>query len=157
MVDKLWDNAYVLLAEPHGPHADSDKATPVPGHKIAYVMQTSGTTGEPKTVQVPHRCIVPNILHLRYGIQTITVRSRGCSQKQTEFGATRCEHRSRRRLLFCVDFVRFLVRHMNTNDSYHSTPADDVGSQKLYIDPFHKSAARRGRRCILCPRKLPVK
>ncbi|EEC14715.1 peptide synthetase, putative, partial [Ixodes scapularis] len=65
MVDKLWDNAYVLLAEPHKPRADSEEATPVPGHRIAYVMQTSGTTGEPKTVQVPHRCIVPNILHLR--------------------------------------------------------------------------------------------
>lgn len=64
-VDKLWDNAYVLLAEPHEPRADSEKATPLPGHKIAYVMQTSGTTGEPKTVKVPHRCIVPNILHLR--------------------------------------------------------------------------------------------
>uniref|UniRef100_A0A3B5Q7J9 Aminoadipate-semialdehyde dehydrogenase n=1 Tax=Xiphophorus maculatus TaxID=8083 RepID=A0A3B5Q7J9_XIPMA len=32
---------------------------------LAYVLHTSGTTGPPKTVRVPHRCIVPNILHLR--------------------------------------------------------------------------------------------
>ena len=32
---------------------------------LAYVMQTSGTTGEPKTVKVPHSCIIPNINHLR--------------------------------------------------------------------------------------------
>ncbi|XP_067142511.1 beta-alanine-activating enzyme isoform X2 [Centruroides vittatus] len=29
------------------------------------MIQTSGTTGQPKVVFVPHRCIVPNILHLR--------------------------------------------------------------------------------------------
>lgn len=32
---------------------------------LAYVLHTSGTTGLPKTVRVPHRCILPNILHLR--------------------------------------------------------------------------------------------
>ncbi|XP_036376699.1 beta-alanine-activating enzyme [Megalops cyprinoides] len=32
---------------------------------LAYVLHTSGTTGVPKTVRVPHQCIVPNILHLR--------------------------------------------------------------------------------------------
>lgn len=30
-------------------------------HNLAYVMQTSGTTGSPKTVRVPQQCIVPNI------------------------------------------------------------------------------------------------
>lgn len=36
------------------------------GHgQLAYVLHTSGTTGFPKTVRVPHRCILPNILHLR--------------------------------------------------------------------------------------------
>ena len=34
---------------------------------IAYVMQTSGTTGHPKAVYVPHSCIIPNIVDLRYG------------------------------------------------------------------------------------------
>ena len=33
---------------------------------VAYVLQTSGTTGDPKAVFVPHSCIVPNILHLRW-------------------------------------------------------------------------------------------
>ncbi|KAF7667690.1 hypothetical protein LDENG_00052830 [Lucifuga dentata] len=32
---------------------------------LAYVLHTSGTTGLPKIVRVPHKCIVPNILHLR--------------------------------------------------------------------------------------------
>ncbi|XP_046395203.1 beta-alanine-activating enzyme [Ischnura elegans] len=32
---------------------------------MAYAIQTSGTTGTPKVVRVPHCCIVPNILQLR--------------------------------------------------------------------------------------------
>ncbi|XP_048392515.2 beta-alanine-activating enzyme isoform X1 [Stegostoma tigrinum] len=32
---------------------------------LAYILQTSGTTGTPKIVRVPHQCIVPNIQHLR--------------------------------------------------------------------------------------------
>lgn len=32
---------------------------------LAYVLHTSGTTGLPKIVKVPHKCILPNILHLR--------------------------------------------------------------------------------------------
>lgn len=32
---------------------------------LAYCITTSGTTGLPKTVRVPHQCIVPNITHLR--------------------------------------------------------------------------------------------
>ncbi|XP_077333569.1 beta-alanine-activating enzyme isoform X1 [Lithobates pipiens] len=31
---------------------------------LAYVLHTSGTTGNPKIVSVPHCCIVPNIQHL---------------------------------------------------------------------------------------------
>ncbi|CAI9553010.1 unnamed protein product, partial [Staurois parvus] len=31
---------------------------------LAYVLHTSGTTGKPKIVNVPHCCIVPNIHHL---------------------------------------------------------------------------------------------
>ncbi|GFT10420.1 beta-alanine-activating enzyme [Nephila pilipes] len=40
--------------------------------KLAYVIQTSGTTGKPKIVQVPHQCIVPNIVDLK---QTFNVNS----------------------------------------------------------------------------------
>ncbi|XP_063314106.1 beta-alanine-activating enzyme isoform X1 [Pelobates fuscus] len=32
---------------------------------LAYILHTSGTTGAPKIVSVPHKCIVPNIEHLR--------------------------------------------------------------------------------------------
>ncbi|KDR21131.1 hypothetical protein L798_04060 [Zootermopsis nevadensis] len=32
---------------------------------MAYTIQTSGTTGHPKIVRVPHRCIVPNIQSLQ--------------------------------------------------------------------------------------------
>ena len=31
---------------------------------VAYVVHTSGTTGNPKSVRVPHCCLVPNILDL---------------------------------------------------------------------------------------------
>ena len=31
---------------------------------LAYVMQSSGTTGDPKAVKVPHSCIIPNIADL---------------------------------------------------------------------------------------------
>ncbi|XP_040068833.1 beta-alanine-activating enzyme-like [Ixodes scapularis] len=32
---------------------------------MAYIMWTSGSTGDSKIVQVPHCCIVPNVIHLR--------------------------------------------------------------------------------------------
>ncbi|NXF07920.1 ACSF4 enzyme, partial [Smithornis capensis] len=32
---------------------------------LAYVLHTSGTTGIPKIVRVPHKCIMPNIQHLK--------------------------------------------------------------------------------------------
>ena len=32
---------------------------------IAYLLHTTGTTGHPKLVQVPHCCVVPNIVDLR--------------------------------------------------------------------------------------------
>ncbi|XP_054340660.1 beta-alanine-activating enzyme isoform X2 [Pongo pygmaeus] len=34
-------------------------------HCLAYVLHTSGTTGIPKIVRVPHKCIVPNIQHFQ--------------------------------------------------------------------------------------------
>ncbi|KFV15375.1 Acyl-CoA synthetase family member 4, partial [Tauraco erythrolophus] len=34
-------------------------------NSLAYVLHTSGTTGIPKIVRVPHKCIVPNIQHLK--------------------------------------------------------------------------------------------
>jgi acyl-coenzyme A synthetase/AMP-(fatty) acid ligase len=41
--------------------------TPELLHKdIAYSMTTSGTTGNPKQVFVPHKAIVPNIIYFRF-------------------------------------------------------------------------------------------
>jgi len=34
-------------------------------NQLAYVITTSGSTGVPKIVRVPHQCIVPNVKHLR--------------------------------------------------------------------------------------------
>ncbi|KAM9286313.1 beta-alanine-activating enzyme [Cariama cristata] len=34
-------------------------------YALAYILHTSGTTGIPKIVRVPHKCIVPNIQHLK--------------------------------------------------------------------------------------------
>ncbi|KAM6135742.1 beta-alanine-activating enzyme isoform 2-T3 [Phoenicopterus ruber ruber] len=34
-------------------------------YSLAYVLHTSGTTGIPKIVRVPHKCIMPNIQHLK--------------------------------------------------------------------------------------------
>uniref|UniRef100_A0A8D2DJD6 Beta-alanine-activating enzyme n=1 Tax=Sciurus vulgaris TaxID=55149 RepID=A0A8D2DJD6_SCIVU len=34
-------------------------------HCLAYVLHTSGTTGTPKIVRVPHACILPNIQHFQ--------------------------------------------------------------------------------------------
>ncbi|KAM9385290.1 beta-alanine-activating enzyme [Pholidichthys leucotaenia] len=48
-----------------GDAAESGRAKAAVSAGLAYVLHTSGTTGAPKSVRVPHRCIVPNILHLR--------------------------------------------------------------------------------------------
>ena len=32
---------------------------------VAYLLHTTGTTGQPKLVQVPHCCVVPNVVDLR--------------------------------------------------------------------------------------------
>lgn len=55
-------------AQTAGGAARCDTATVLKeaGHRdLAYVLHTSGTTGLPKIVRVPHMCILPNILHLR--------------------------------------------------------------------------------------------
>ncbi|XP_056187959.1 beta-alanine-activating enzyme isoform X2 [Falco biarmicus] len=47
---KTWEGGYM---------GDGQK------YSVAYILHTSGTTGIPKIVRVPHKCIVPNILHLK--------------------------------------------------------------------------------------------
>ena len=55
-----------VYASSEAPMTTSDNSVSTSNpFQFAYVMQTSGTTGGPKTVKVPHRCIVPNIISLR--------------------------------------------------------------------------------------------
>ncbi|KAM6963032.1 beta-alanine-activating enzyme [Aplochiton taeniatus] len=65
---------YGVQTGPEGKHRDkttdhlsaSDRvAEKAAQENLAYVLHTSGTTGDPKIVRVPHKCIVSNILHLR--------------------------------------------------------------------------------------------
>ncbi len=47
------------------PTADGAGLSEAAHRDLAYVLHTSGTTGLPKIVTVPQKCILPNILHLR--------------------------------------------------------------------------------------------
>ncbi|XP_015241042.1 PREDICTED: acyl-CoA synthetase family member 4 isoform X1 [Cyprinodon variegatus] len=67
----------LMHVEPHPAFKDGPQSTersvPDSGHPdLAYVLHTSGTTGPPKTVRVPHMCIIPNILNLRSLFQMST-------------------------------------------------------------------------------------
>ena len=59
-------NGFLLVRKLLGVKQDSPRqdAAYTQSPSLAYVMQTSGTTGDPKAVRVPHRCIVPNITDL---------------------------------------------------------------------------------------------
>jgi amino acid adenylation domain-containing protein len=50
----LWLRALLRQAAPTGPAADPVRLT---GEDVAYVMSTSGSSGVPKTVAIPHRAI----------------------------------------------------------------------------------------------------
>ncbi|KAM6261663.1 beta-alanine-activating enzyme isoform 2-T2 [Porphyrio hochstetteri] len=52
------DQTQVKTSE--GSYMDIDQTNP-----LVYILHTSGTTGMPKIVRVPHKCIVPNIQHLK--------------------------------------------------------------------------------------------
>ncbi|KAF5900525.1 acyl-CoA synthetase family member 4 isoform X2, partial [Clarias magur] len=61
-----------VLMSPEGSSTEQERQHPSadgPGREreaqeLAYILHTSGTTGLPKIVKVPHKCIVPNIVHL---------------------------------------------------------------------------------------------
>ncbi|XP_072040786.1 beta-alanine-activating enzyme-like [Amphiura filiformis] len=59
--DKFKEFGFVLIQIHQQVNKDSSREDT----GLAYVMHTSGTTGKPKIIRVPHQCIVPNILHLR--------------------------------------------------------------------------------------------
>ncbi|XP_064636646.1 beta-alanine-activating enzyme-like [Lineus longissimus] len=54
----LSELGLVLLHLPNVPREECD----IP---LAYAITTSGTTGVPKIVRVPHKCIIPNLLDFR--------------------------------------------------------------------------------------------
>ncbi|XP_026800246.3 beta-alanine-activating enzyme isoform X1 [Pangasianodon hypophthalmus] len=56
----MEDNQTLKTEQEERQHPSAD----APGKELAYVLHTSGTTGLPKIVKVPHKCIVPNIVHL---------------------------------------------------------------------------------------------
>ncbi|KAM6439775.1 beta-alanine-activating enzyme isoform 2-T6 [Liasis olivaceus] len=62
MVRSIWK---AHLEEQHEAKPPKDLLHVREKHSLAYFLHTSGTTGVPKIVRVPHKCIVPNILHLR--------------------------------------------------------------------------------------------
>ena len=51
-------NGFTLLRKQPSISVEAEKINSL---DLAYIMQSSGTTGEPKAVKVPHCCIVPNI------------------------------------------------------------------------------------------------
>uniref|UniRef100_A0A8C5K1H0 Carrier domain-containing protein n=1 Tax=Jaculus jaculus TaxID=51337 RepID=A0A8C5K1H0_JACJA len=46
---------------------------------LAYVLHTSGTTGMPKVVRVPHACILPNVQHFRLCVVQARVCVNACA------------------------------------------------------------------------------
>ena len=63
-----FDELRLLIVTLVGDELSAENVTTVADRsadQLAYVITTSGTTGLPKIVCVPHRCIVPNITHLR--------------------------------------------------------------------------------------------
>ncbi|KAK8756145.1 hypothetical protein V5799_001151 [Amblyomma americanum] len=61
----LWDNTFILASCNGNATKHLDKPVIFTEPQMAYVMFTSGTTGEPKVVRVPHECASVNIQHLR--------------------------------------------------------------------------------------------
>lgn len=61
----LWDDAFVLASHCNNTSERLEKPLTLLEPLMAYVMFTSGTTGEPKVVRVPHQCALQNVLHLR--------------------------------------------------------------------------------------------
>ncbi|XP_077518824.1 aminoadipate-semialdehyde dehydrogenase isoform X1 [Amblyomma americanum] len=61
----LWDNTFILASCNGNATKHLDKPVIFTEPQMAYVMFTSGTTGEPKVVRVPHECALVNIQHLR--------------------------------------------------------------------------------------------
>jgi len=67
-----FDELQLLIVSLVSDNLSAENAS-IPSGQLAYVITTSGTTGLPKIVRVPHDCIVRNITHLRYSLCTGTI------------------------------------------------------------------------------------
>ena len=60
------DTELSFVAVQLAPHGGAEEKRREKGTgSLAYVVTTSATTGQPKVVMVPHKCICPNITQLR--------------------------------------------------------------------------------------------
>ncbi|XP_075544432.1 beta-alanine-activating enzyme-like isoform X1 [Dermacentor variabilis] len=64
VLDALWDSKFIFASYFHDARAHIEEPTLLEP-QMAYTMFTSGTTGEPKVVRVPHECALLNVQHLR--------------------------------------------------------------------------------------------
>uniref|UniRef100_A0A6M2D1J8 Putative acyl-coa synthetase family member 4 protein nrps998 ovary overexpressed n=1 Tax=Rhipicephalus microplus TaxID=6941 RepID=A0A6M2D1J8_RHIMP len=63
-LDALWESKFVFASHRSNAGKQSDQSAlfePL----MAYIMFTSGTTGDQKVVRVPHECALMNVRHLR--------------------------------------------------------------------------------------------
>lgn len=60
----LWDSKFIFASYVGNARMHIEEPTLLEP-QMAYTMFTSGTTGEPKVVRVPHECALMNVQHLR--------------------------------------------------------------------------------------------
>ncbi|KAL3209851.1 hypothetical protein MRX96_037660 [Rhipicephalus microplus] len=63
-LDALWESKFVFASHRSNAGKQSDQSALLEP-LMAYIMFTSGTTGDQKVVRVPHECALMNVRHLR--------------------------------------------------------------------------------------------
>ncbi|XP_037506260.1 beta-alanine-activating enzyme isoform X2 [Rhipicephalus sanguineus] len=64
VLDTFWESKFIFASYRGNARKQSEQSTLLEP-QMAYTMFTSGTTGEPKVVRVPHECALLNVQHLR--------------------------------------------------------------------------------------------